>query len=1229
MIKLDQPYSLWLFQDILESLFGDKGNIFDTSRVVNQKWYWKYITRMDRIGDQSDLEVQFYVVEHRWLSDPRVSLTKEIFRTLSEAGHRRALVAIYHPDSATWRLSLVTMTLDIDNHGKLIKEYTNARRYSFLLWENEKVKTPTDSLLKWEVVHSFDNLMERFSVEVVRKKFFDQYVDLFVQLYIAVSNDTWLVKILQDGSVDQVKFTKNLLWKIIFIYFIQKKGWLGLGRDEKWGQGDKNFMRSLWERFASWDTFVRPSTGNFYNDYLEHLFYNGFNKDRRDDEAYEPNMRMKVPYLNGGLFKEDYRNWEHFDAKISNDIFSNSKNTGILDIFDIYNFTIDEDDLFDSEIAVDPEMLWKIFEKMISVSRDNITEIVALYSGKWKVEINTELNKKFGAYYTPREIVHYITRESIVAYLVNWLSGNREENESKVRFLIYSKDRHLSKKWDIENESELELLLSVTEEIDILLQKMKILDPAVGSGAFPMGILHEVSTLRYYLHSEGFCMTHHHEDEEQTEDLTSEGHISMYRIKRDTIKNSIYGVDIEPGAIDIARLRFWLSLVVDAETPEPLPNFEFKFVSANTLIPLMEDKKVVQTSLDIGSNELNIKTLKKYMREYYNADSKVLKKQLEDRITNYVRLDGAVDGNQLALDALNSGRRVQLSEFRPFDSNHSNPFFDPSLMLGEWRGFDIIIGNPPYNGISTNKGEWITAKIEDYKYVNGKHFWERKHWLQDDYVKFIRLAESFVETKKTGVLSYIVNHWFINNVTFRAMRWHLLQTFDEIFIIDLHGNVKNRDTALDWSKDENVFDIQQGTTIFIWVKSGKKKLWLSAKVYHHDLYGKREVKFEWLEKNNNKSLSFIDSKDPEYFFSPKDHTSGAEYYEGFNVNEIFPVNVTWIVTMGDDFIITQSSDLLTQRLIKLIDKWQSKSEFSSEYSLWKNYAEWIFDSINNWKISEFDSEKIIPFSYRPFDTRYTYFDDKFIWRTRWKVTKHMIWGGNISLLIWRQWQVTWAWEWNLVSITDAIVDFNYFYRWGEVQYPLYLYDADPSSIDKRTPNLNWVIWSNFNEIVTKSSPEEILNYIYAILHSKVYRDKYRDFLRTDFPWIPYPISREQFLALAKLGEELRCLHLLESDTVREYITQFPVEGLNIVEAPKYGEEKVYINKSQYFSGIPESVWNFPIGGYLPAQKWLKDRKGRNLSEEDIAHYQSMIVAMSETIRIMKEIDIVYSGADNL
>jgi len=238
-------------------------------------------------------------------------------------------------------------------------------------------------------------------------------------------------------------------------------------------------MRSLWNRFASGDTFVKPSTEYFYNDYLEHLFYNGFNKDRRDDDAYEPNMKMKVPYLNGGLFKEDYRDWEHFVAKISNDIFSNGKN-GILDIFDTYNFTIDEDDLTDAEIAVDPEMLGKIFEKMISVSKDNIEEIVALYKEKGKVKIGTELNKKFGAFYTPREIVHYMTKESLITYLLNSLGGKKEENEIKIRSLIDAKDQHLSQTETLQLFGHDSASISTfTKEIDTYLQKVKIIDPAV------------------------------------------------------------------------------------------------------------------------------------------------------------------------------------------------------------------------------------------------------------------------------------------------------------------------------------------------------------------------------------------------------------------------------------------------------------------------------------------------------------------------------------------------------------------------------------------------------------------------------------------------------------------------------------------------------------------------------------------------------------------------------
>lgn len=250
-------------------------------------------------------------------------------------------------------------------------------------------------------------------------------------------------------------------------------------------------MRSLWNRFARDDTFVKPSTEFFYNDYLEHLFYNGFNKDRRDDDGYEPNMKMKVPYLNGGLFKEDYRDWEHFIAKISNDIFSNGIN-GILDTFDTYNFTIDEDDLTDAEIAVDPEMLGKIFEKMIAIDNENIDKVIKIYNtkrekkklGRMKMDIENwevgENNKKLGAFYTPREIVHYMTRESLIAYLSTNISGKKEENELKIRRLIDAKDQHLSRTETIQVfGNNTEVLSAFTQETDAYLQKVKIIDPAV------------------------------------------------------------------------------------------------------------------------------------------------------------------------------------------------------------------------------------------------------------------------------------------------------------------------------------------------------------------------------------------------------------------------------------------------------------------------------------------------------------------------------------------------------------------------------------------------------------------------------------------------------------------------------------------------------------------------------------------------------------------------------
>ncbi len=355
-----------------------------------------------------DKAITIFEIKQRSKNDPRITLTKDAFKIMDDLGVNNALIVFYSDDSNSWRLSLLTM-----NKSWWEVEISNPKRYSFLLWEWEKTKTPKDFLEKKWLVDSFEELVKRFDVEVVRKEFFNHYLTLYIRLYEKVLEDEKFVKLLKLEKVDLVSFTKNLLWKIVFLYFIQKKGWLWVSRNwEYWKDGDKNFMRNLWNDFISWESNIIEKEWYFYNDYLEWLFFAWLNKDNTDNNDYNEYFDKKVPYLNGWLFKEDYKWWRNNIAQFSNDIFSNDKEDWILDIFDLYNFTIDEDDLYDSEIAIDPEMLGRIFEKMISISSENIDEILQIYKTKKKLEIWKELNKKFGAFYTPREIVAYMTKES-------------------------------------------------------------------------------------------------------------------------------------------------------------------------------------------------------------------------------------------------------------------------------------------------------------------------------------------------------------------------------------------------------------------------------------------------------------------------------------------------------------------------------------------------------------------------------------------------------------------------------------------------------------------------------------------------------------------------------------------------------------------------------------------------------------------------------------------------
>jgi predicted helicase len=574
----------------------------------------------------------------------------------------------------------------------------------------------------------------------------------------------------------------------------------------------------------------------------------------------------------------------------------------------------------------------------------------------------------------------------------------------------------------------------------------------------------------------------------------------------------------------------------------------------------------------------------------------------------------------------------------------------------------IVLGNPPYSGISQNNGKWITDMIEDYKYIDGIHFNERKHWLQDDYVKFIRYGQHFIETNGEGILAYINNHGFLNNPTFRGMRWNLLQTFDTIYILDLHGNAKKKETAPDGGKDENVFDIQQGVSINIFVKTGKKSDKQLAEVFHSDIYGKREIKYNLLLENTLTTIKWekINCKEPYFFFVPKLDNYKEEYEKGFIINDLFIENVTGIVTMGDNFIIANNRTTLKNRISKFLNNDYTETMLNDEFGLGKNYAKWILGNKSKIKI---DDKKFVEINYRPFDKQWTYFDNKLLWRWRENVMQHFLKGENTGLMVCRQQKTDGYYH---CLIHENIVESSYVSnKTSEIGYvfPLYLYQENFGVIEKMLNMKKEIINKiakriglrftdvgadlcvcshlHVNDVVDirdigniradthvcsyipsqdEFSPINLLDYIYAVLHSPAYRERYKEFLKIDFPRIPYPQDAAQFWDLAALGAKLRHLHLMDNVEPLINIATYPQECDNKVERPIYESNKVWINDVQYFDNVPSEAWNFYIGGYQPAQKWLKDRKGRTLGYEDIVHYQRIIAVLCGTNEIMNEID---------
>ncbi len=523
----------------------------------------------------------------------------------------------------------------------------------------------------------------------------------------------------------------------------------------------------------------------------------------------------------------------------------------------------------------------------------------------------------------------------------------------------------------------------------------------------------------------------------------------------------------------------------------------------------------------------------------------------------------------------------------------------------------VMIGNPPYSGESQNKGKWIMSLMESYKKEPGgkSQLNERNpKWLNDDYVKFIRLAQDYIEKNGEGIIGFINPHGYLDNPTFRGMRWNLLKTFDKIYTIDLHGNSKKKETCPDGSKDENVFDIMQGVSINLFVKTGKKSKDELGKVYHKDLYGLRQNKYDFLDEATIESVGYkeLQPKEPMYFFVPKDFELQEEYDNGFKIDELFKVSSVSVVTANDSVLV----DINENSLLKKVNE----------------------------AFGNADKSFIERYNYRPFDNRYIYYDVQKIERPRETTMRHMK-KPNIAILTCRQLAGN---EWLHVSVADGIVDdcrvSSKTKERGYV-FPLYIYKENMGKeecivnfnkelYDNIAKGLNYLPCYDDNVRVDPISvyngvlyPQDLFDYIYAMLHSPSYRERYKEFLKIDFPRIPYPTNWEKFRDLVEKGEELRQLHLME-DLPNSTGVSFPVAGSIQVDCYRWDNNRVYINSEQYFEGVPESAWNFYIGGYQPAQKWLKDRKGMTLSFEDVKHYQHIIYVLQQTEQIMKEIDVI-------
>jgi adenine-specific DNA-methyltransferase len=842
----EQPYDETRYRRFIKELFNEiddknDGAMFKLSgnMVHERKAFGDYVKSYARLGkykSPDNKEIDILAVKlARETSVERARTAQRNFIASYLNGARggklkdAAIVAFYHDELEQWRFSLVCMNYRLkekeDGKIKVEQELTPARRYSFLVGVGEPSHTAQSylfDLLKDDRNNPTLSALEAsFNVEKVSDEFFEEYRELFNELTdeldSLVKKDKKIAKEFSEKDVNLPDFAKKLMGQLVFLYFIQKKGWLGVERDSKWGIGPKDFLNMLFEKKVT-------EYSNFFNDILEPLFYDALANER--DKPYFSQLKCKIPFLNGGLFEPicGY-DWKKTDIVIKNEVFKK-----ILDTFNLYNFTVREDEPLDKEVAVDPEMLGKVFERLMEVKD----------------------RKSAGAYYTPREIVHYMCQESLINYLATEMEGKVEKQdiEDLIHIGDFAIENDTAKKEGSKTYSY-DMPKAIRENaktIDEKLISIKICDPAIGSGAFPVGMMHEIVKSRQAL----------------TPHITDKTGRNAYNFKRHAIHESIYGVDINPSAVDIAKLRLWLSLVVDEENYEeikPLPNLDYKIMQGDSLLEEFEGVKLFDErilSKDEGSNKarkneikVKIKELQKQVfklhakgnvaeEERLKAELKDLNKALkkldapdadknaqgnllegespakkkaeelklmqqkffeESRATEKGRLKEKIEKliwELIEMSLVEQGKESVLEKVKQYKKSNSRPFFLWKLYFEDVfevkGGFDVVIGNPPYIQLQKFKGDPLQNAYKQHGYTvydsNG-----------DIYCLFYENGLRVL--KKSGVLCFITSNKWMRAAYGELLRDYFIRN-NPINLIDLGPDVFTSATV-----DTNIIMVQK------------------------------------------------------------------------------------------------------------------------------------------------------------------------------------------------------------------------------------------------------------------------------------------------------------------------------------------------------------------------------------------------------------------------------------